>query len=139
MYTDGMTTVDKYKYMSSILNEKQWRQYLATEAEERGNMRLVAREAKVSTNTIIQGKKEIYAGHIYTPGSRMRIAGAGPKKIIEKDNTLIKDLEKLVEPKGDPMSLVQWTTKSLTHLVRALKEKKTYDQTDSASRGSTRS
>jgi len=124
MYTDGMTTVDKYKYMSSILNEKQWRQYLATEAEERGNMRLVAREAKVSTNTIIQGKKEIYAGHIYTPGSRMRIAGAGPKKIIEKDNTLIKDLEKLVEPKGDPMSLVQWTTKSLTHLVRALKEKK---------------
>jgi Rhodopirellula transposase DDE domain len=29
-------------------------------------------------------------------------------------------LEELLEPKGDPMSLVKWTTHSLTHLVKAL-------------------
>ena len=61
---------------------------------------------------------------IYTPGSRIRAKGAGPKRICDKDTTLKTDLEKLIEPKGDPMSLVQWTTKSLAHLVSALAEKK---------------
>lgn len=119
-----MTTTTKYERMSAMLNEKQWRQYLATESEERGNIRLVAREARVSTNTIIKGRKEISSGGIYAPGSRIRIPGAGPKKISDMDKTLIKDLEKMIDPKGDPMSLVKWTTKSLTHLVEALELKK---------------
>jgi hypothetical protein len=41
-----------------------------------------------------------------------------------KDRALLADLEKLIEPKGDPMSLVRWTTKSIAHLVKALGEKK---------------
>ena len=115
-----MTTTDKYLRMHSLLNQKQWRQYLATEAEERGNIRLVSREACVSTNTILKGKAEISSGLIYTPGSRIRVKGGGPKRISEVDVTLKKDLELLVEPKGDPMSLLQWTTKSLAHLVLSL-------------------
>jgi hypothetical protein len=35
----------------------------------------------------------------------------------------VADLEDLLEPKGDPMSLVRWTTKSLAHLVGALGKK----------------
>jgi len=31
------------------------------------------------------------------------------------------DLEELLEPKGDPQSLVQWTTKSMSKLKEALK------------------
>ena len=119
-----MTTIDKYANISSLLNEKQWRQYLAIEAEERGNIRLVAREAMVSTNTILRGKKEIFSGLIYTPGSRIRALGAGSKRISDTDTTLKKDLETLIEPKGDPMSLLRWTTKSLSHLVIALAQKK---------------
>lgn len=114
-----MTTIAKYQRMSAMLNEKQLRHYLATEAEERG-VRLVAREAGVSTNTILQGKKEISLGDLYTPGSRIRAKGGGPKKLADKDTTLVKDLEKIIDPKGDPMSLVQWTAKSLTNLVKAL-------------------
>jgi hypothetical protein len=116
-----MTTAHKYERMHTLLNEKQWRLYLATEAEERGNIRLVAREAHVSTNTILKGKQEIAMGTLYTPGSRIRRVGAGPKKVIHTDTTLLVDLEKLIDPKGDPMSLLLWTTKSLTHLVEALK------------------
>jgi len=119
-----MTTMDKYQRLSTMLNEKQWRQYLATEAEERGNISLVASQAHVSINTIARGRSEISLGNIYTPGSRIRAKGAGPKRICDKDTTLKTDLEKLIEPKGDPMSLVQWTTKSLAHLVSALAEKK---------------
>src|SRR6266567_3902844 len=39
---------DKYQQMRQLLNEKQWRQFLALEAKERGNIVLVAREAEVS-------------------------------------------------------------------------------------------
>lgn len=119
-----MTKVEKYARMYTLLNEKQWRQYLATEAEERMNVAVVAREADVSVNTVVRGRVEIAEGRIYTPGSRIRVAGAGPKRISETDAALKKDLELILEPKGDPMSLVQWTTKSLAHLVESLEEKR---------------
>lgn len=117
-----MTTIDKYQRMHTMLNEKQWRQYLATEAEERGNVSQVASEAFVSVNTIVRGRIEISLGDLYLPGSRIRAKGAGPKRRSDTDPTLKADLEKLIEPKGNPMSVVQWTTKSLSNLVSALSE-----------------
>lgn len=107
--------------MDTILNEKQWRQYLATEAQEKENIALVARIAGVSVNTIKHGLAEIATGDIYTPGSRIRATGAGPKRLIDTDITLKKDLESLLQPKGDPMSLIRWTSKSLAYLVAAIK------------------
>jgi hypothetical protein len=56
--------------------------------------------------------------------ARVRQAGGGRKKSTQKDATLVADLESLLEPKGDPMSLVRWTTQSLATLVRALRGKK---------------
>ena len=40
--------------MRDMLNEKQWRHYLALEAQERGSVMQVAQEAKVSHNTILR-------------------------------------------------------------------------------------
>jgi hypothetical protein len=40
--------------------------------------------------------------------------------VRETDPTLSRDLEELLEPKGDPMSFVKWTTRSLAYLVKAL-------------------
>jgi len=37
-----------------------------------------------------------------------------------KYETLHTDLEELLEPKGDPQSLVQWMTKSMSKLKEAL-------------------
>src|SRR3954462_9451321 len=67
-----MATILKYQRMQTLLNEKQWRQYLATEAEERGNAAAVAREAGVSINTIARGRRDIEAGDLYRPGNRIR-------------------------------------------------------------------
>lgn len=111
---------DKYHRMDTILNEKQWRQYLATEAQEKENVALIAREAHVSVNTIKRGITEIITGDIYVPGSRIRVVGAGPKRIIDTDITLKKDLALLLQPKGDPMSPVRWTSKSLFQLVTVI-------------------
>ncbi len=55
---------------------------------------------------------------------RVRNAGGGRKKATETDVTLIADMEELLEPKGDPMSLVRWTTKSLSNLVASLEKKR---------------
>jgi hypothetical protein len=121
-----MTITDKYQQMGALLNEKQWRHYLAIEAQERGSIRMVAREAHVSTNTILQGKREINLGDTYVPCDRIRSIGAGPKKIADKDPYLVKDLEIIIEPKGDPESLLRWTTKSLANLVALLTQHKHY-------------
>ncbi len=87
-----------------MLNEKQWRQYLAVEAKERGSVSLVAREAVVSVNTVKRGLSELEAGESYQPGERVRKKGGGKKKLVETDATLLADLEQELEPKGDPMS-----------------------------------
>jgi len=106
--------------MHALLNEKQWRQYLALEAKERGSVAQVAQEAQVSHNTIRRGIREVEVGEGYTPGQRQRAKGGGRKKESEKDPTLLIDLEGLLEPKGDPMSLLKWTCKSVAHLKEAL-------------------
>jgi hypothetical protein len=40
-----------YERMREMLNEKQWRHYLALEAQARGSVMQIAREAGVSHNT----------------------------------------------------------------------------------------
>src|SRR5258706_12270200 len=111
---------EKYQQMRELLNEKQWRQFLALEAKERGNIVLVAREAGVSKNSIKAGRREIETGERFAPGKRIRGAGGGRKKQEKHDPSLQADLEGLLDPKGDPMSLVRWTTKSMAKLKEAL-------------------
>lgn len=117
------TRTEKYEQMHKLLNEKQWRQYLALETKEGKKIEQVAVEAGVSQNTIRRGLRELDAGDLYTPGARQRKAGGGRKKVVQKDETLLSDLEDLLDPKGDPMSLLKWTTKSVAHLKQALQKK----------------
>jgi transposase len=114
---------DQYKVMHGVLNERQWRLYVATEAKRRGTggISQVAREAGVTRKTIRKGLQEVEAGELYEPGGRIRRKGGGRKQITAKDETLRADLEDLLEPKGDPQSLVRWTTKAMGKLKEALK------------------
>ena len=120
---EKLSIEQEYQQMRTMLNEKQWRHYLAAEAQRRESISQVAREAGVSKNTVKRGLKELEAGESYRPGERIRKPGGGRKKLVETDATLLADLEQELEPKGDPMSLLRWTTKSLHHLVQALAAK----------------
>lgn len=113
---------EKYRQMRGLLNEKQWRQYLALEAKERGSVSVVVQEAGASANTIRRGIREVEEGESYQPGERQRQAGGGRKKISATDASLCWDLESLLEPKGDPMSLLRWTNKSIVHLKTSLQQ-----------------
>ncbi|WP_083814480.1 ISAzo13 family transposase [Ktedonobacter racemifer] len=117
MHVDRKT---RYRQMRVILNEKQWRQFLALEALERKNIQEVAQDAGASKNTIRRGLEEMKEDNLSTSGARQRKKGAGRKKKESQDENLLADLESLLDPKGDPMSLVRWTTKSMAHLKQAL-------------------
>jgi predicted ArsR family transcriptional regulator len=107
---------DQYKMMHGVLNERQWRLYVATEAKRRGTggISQVAREAGVTRKTIRKGLQELETGELYEPGGRIRRKGGGRKQITAKDETLRADLEELLEPKGDPQSLKQVESASLS-------------------------
>ncbi len=108
--------------MKGWLNERQWRLYVATEARRIGvgGISQVAREAGVTRKTIRKGLVELEAGALYQPGERIRKQGGGRKKSAAKDATLRADLEGMLDPKGDPESLLRWTNKSVSKLRKAL-------------------
>jgi hypothetical protein len=58
-------------------------------------------------------------------GQRVRRPGAGRKRLVDQDPTMVKDLEALVEPltRGDPESPLRWTCKSTEKLAAALRGK----------------
>src|SRR5260370_39630601 len=122
---EKLSREDQYQKMKGWLNERQWRLYVATEARRigAGGMSQVAREAGVSRKTIRHGIRELEAGETSEPGTRMRRQGGGRKKITSKDERLQDDLEEMLEPKGDPQSLVKWTSKSVSKLKEALQQK----------------
>ncbi len=117
-----MTTKEQYAVLRPTFNEFQWRIYLGTEAQKIGfgGISIVARESGSDRKTVRRGVIESKQSF---PKVRVRKKGGGRKGLKEKDTTLVRDLEKLLEPKGDPMTLVQWTTKSLSHLVESLEKK----------------
>ena len=119
---EELSQEEQYQLMKGWLNERQWRLYVATEARRigAGGISQVAREAGVTRKTIRKGIRELEAGALYQPGERLRQLGGGRKKVTEKDTRLRADLEEMLEPKGDPQSLVRWTSKSVSKLREAL-------------------
>jgi hypothetical protein len=113
----------KYRALAPTLTERSRRVWAATEARAlgRGGIALVARATGISTSTIGRGLTELRAGTRVAPG-RVRRPGGGRKRTIDKDPTLRRDLEGLVEPStsGDPDSPLRWTAKSTRHLARTL-------------------
>ena len=116
-----MTIQQQYEILQKELNEQQWRVFLGTEALKigYGGISQVAALSGADWKTVQRGVK-VLKGDLPRVQGRIRQAGGGRKKVMETDPTLCRDLEELLEPKGDPMSLVKWTTHSLTHLVNAL-------------------
>jgi hypothetical protein len=85
-----------------------------------GGIAVVSRAAGVSRVTVTAGVVELEAGD--EPLGRTRRAGGGRKAVTTTDPGLKAALLALVEPesRGDPMSPLRWTTKSLRHLADEL-------------------
>ena len=114
----------RFEVLLPHLNERQARLALATEARllGHGGVRAVAEVAGVSVTTVRKGVFELERGEDPLPPERARRTGGGRKSAAAQDLGLVPALLALVEPdeRGDPMSPLRWTTKSLRHLAEEL-------------------
>ena len=117
---------EKIKMMLPLLNEKQRRIYLASEAIAmgRGGITEVSRVSGISRSVINAGIKDIREDNadVLSIDAPIRRKGAGRKPITETQPGIKTALEKLVSDStfGDPMSPLLWTTKSLRNLADEL-------------------
>jgi len=112
----------RYAVLRPHLDERQRRLLLGSEAVElgRGGVRAVAEATGAHPDTVARGVREIEGQS--EPQRRVRAPGGGRKKLSETDPQLAAQLKALVDPetRGDPMSLLVWTTKSTKNLADAL-------------------
>jgi len=116
----------RYTALKGVLDERQRRLYAAVEAKVlgHGGVKRVHEATGVARGSILAGLKELEQGIELPVGEarRVRRAGAGRKKLTQKDPGLLEALERLVEPvtRGDPESPLRWTCKSTMRLSREL-------------------
>jgi len=115
----------KFRALAGELNERQRRLWAGSEARAagRGGIAGTARATGMALNTIRKGIGELEAGESIGAG-RVRRPGGGRKPLSETDPRLLVDLERLVDEdrRGDPESLLLWTSKSVRHLAGGLRE-----------------
>jgi len=122
---------EKFSKILPILNEKQRRLYLASEALYigRGGVAKVSILTGVSRITINSGVSDLRTTNqenIDTSSQkRVRKKGGGRKKKIELDGEIKKTIFEIVSPHtmGNPMNPLVWTSKSLRKISELVKER----------------
>ncbi len=115
---------EKYRLLVGGLDERGMRRWAAAEALSlgRGGTAAVSRATGIAESTIRRGRRELACEEQPEPG-RVRRPGAGRKRLTETDQTLLGDLEALVDEnsRGDPEAPLRWTAKSLRNLASELR------------------
>jgi hypothetical protein len=121
---DIETLQQKYRALAPVLNERTRRLWAATEARAigYGGIALVQRATGLARSTVERGLAELDAPGPPLAPDRIRRAGGGRKRAVDKDRSLAADLDALVEPTsaGAPDSALRWTSKSLRRLTEEL-------------------
>ncbi len=119
---------EKYERLQPLLNERQRRLWAAAEALTwgQGGITRLAEATGLSRMTIRAGIRELrqheqHPEQMLEP-ERVRRRGGGRRPLTATDPTLVRDLERLVDPvtRGDPRSPLRWTCKSTAKLAAAL-------------------
>jgi hypothetical protein len=116
--------VRRYDAIKPHLTERQRRIWLGSEARELGSggVGIVADAVAVSPDTVRRGRSELDDPQPLAVG-RSRVPGGGRKRAEVHDPDLPAALDKLVDPdsRGDPMTPLRWTSKSLRGLAEQLR------------------
>jgi hypothetical protein len=114
----------RYAALSPVLDERGRRRFAAAEALTAGwgGIAAVSAATGIARSTIGYGLRELRGVAPDSALGGVRRKGAGRKPLTQTDRTLLSDLERLVDPdtRGDPMSPLKWTSKSLRNLAAAL-------------------
>ena len=120
---DSDSISERFTSLSPHLDERGRRLFAATEANSAGygGIAAVTRITGIAASTIGRGLGEL-AQNVGLEAGRLRRPGGGRKPLVAKDPGLLPELLALVEPtaRGDPMSALRWTCKSLRRLAAEL-------------------
>ena len=120
---DASPIRERFAALSPHLSERERRLLAASEARAAGygGIAAVSRVTRIAASTIGRGLKDLGAPPPPKLGG-VRRPGGGRKSLTETDPRLLDDLNALVEPeaRGDPMSPLRWTCKSLRRLAAEL-------------------
>jgi len=115
---------ERFAAVSPHLDERGRRLLAAAEARTAGYGGIVAvsRATGIARSTIGRGLADLRASEGLAAG-RVRRQGGGRKPLTQSDGGLLAALSALVEPqaRGDPMSPLRWTAKSLRGLSSELR------------------
>ncbi len=122
---------EKLGKLLPILDERQKRIYLATEAKYlgRGGLTKISKLTGVSRVTINSGvldlETNLKESDKKVPSKRIRQEGGGRKKKTDLDDNIRKSVLEIVSPHtmGNPMNPLVWTSKSLRKIAALVKEK----------------
>jgi hypothetical protein len=116
----------RFASLSPHLDERSRRLFAASEARAAGygGVAAVSRATGIAASTIGRGLKELVNAE-WDEAARVRRPGGGRKPLVATDASLVGDLLALVSPseRGDPMSPLRWTCKSLRRLAAELTER----------------
>ena len=117
---------ERIKTMMPLLNEKQRRIFLASEAMSYGygGISKVSKISRVSIPTIRRGIKEIETGQAIENG-RVRKVGGGRKSVEYIYPEILEKIKEIVDGNtyGSPEKVLSWTTLSLHDIEKLLAEK----------------
>ena len=127
MDADEFRIAEKFEALHGVMDERMRRLWAAAEARALGygGVSIVARAVGMSRPTITAGMKELGDTTQSAPAvakHRVRRQGAGRPRLTQIDAALRPALEALVESasRGDPMSPLRWTCKSVRTLAAEL-------------------
>ena len=125
MTTEEQAIASRFELVSPFLDELTTRLWTASEAAPlgHGGIAKVHRATGIARNTITQGLRDIQNPPSTKQSSkRIRKAGGGRRKAVDKNPNLKKDLDALIDPvtRGDPESPLRWSAKSLRALSSEL-------------------
>ena len=115
---------ERYDRISDTMNELSRRLWACNECLSigHGGIGIVSMATGMARNTVVNGRNEVIAGKKLK--GRIRDKGAGRKRTVEINPGLKEKLQEIVAPftRGDPMSSLLWTSKSLRNLSNVLKK-----------------
>jgi transposase len=126
---EGIRT--KYEQLRGVMDERVTRLWAASEARAlgHGGIAAVVEATGISKSRVRAGIADLEEQRLKPATSparsqRVRRPGGGRPPLLEKDPSLLDDLDLLVEPvtRGDPESPLRWTCKSKDKLAAELNE-----------------
>jgi len=121
------TLTAKWKLLRPTMDELQRRLWAAAEADSlgHGGIEILQAATGLARGTISVGIRDLRDKDRRPSGRAIRREGAGRKYLRDTDETLLADLDALIEPttRGDPTNTLRWTCKSVRKLAAELNKR----------------